>query len=91
MSRSVGVLVNGIVSRGRLRVGDVVVCGRDWCKVKFLYNDVGEKVDYVTPGVPVAIGGFTNIQLLTEFVVSVESETVVSNQTQNQWQLVLLE
>src|ERR671915_2029541 len=47
-----------LVHRGTLRVGDAVVAGDAWGKVRALYNFRGEKVTEARPGDPVEILGF---------------------------------
>jgi translation initiation factor IF-2 len=47
-----------LVQRGTLRVGDAVVAGDAWGKVRALYNYRGEKIREAGPGVPVEILGF---------------------------------
>src|SRR6266540_391844 len=47
-----------LVHRGTLRVGDAIVAGDAWGKVRALYNYRGEKVQEAKPGEPVEILGF---------------------------------
>src|ERR671928_19588 len=47
-----------LVHRGTLRVGDAIVAGDAWGKVRALYNFRGEKVKEATPGDPIEILGF---------------------------------
>ncbi|MDX6506797.1 MAG: translation initiation factor, partial [Gaiellaceae bacterium] len=47
-----------LVHRGTLRVGDAIVAGDAWGKVRALYNFRGEKVKEAIPGDPVEILGF---------------------------------
>ncbi len=53
-----GPVATMLVQRGTLRVGDMVVAGDAWGKVRALYNYKGEKVKEATPGDPVEILGF---------------------------------
>lgn len=46
-----------IVERGTLRVGDDIVCGEAFGKVRALYNDRGEMVEEVGPSTPVKLTG----------------------------------
>lgn len=46
-----------IVERGTLRVGDDIVCGEAFGKVRGLYNDRGEMVEEVGPSTPVKLTG----------------------------------
>src|SRR6186997_478597 len=47
-----------LVHRGTLRVGDAIVAGDAWGKVRALYNFRGDKVNDARPGDPVEILGF---------------------------------
>jgi translation initiation factor IF-2 len=47
-----------LVQRGTLRVGDAIVAGDAWGKVRALYNYKGEKLKEARPGDPVEILGF---------------------------------
>src|ERR671911_1446515 len=53
-----GPVATMLVQRGTLRVGDAVVAGDAWGKVRALYNYRGEKVREAKPGEPVEIVGF---------------------------------
>ncbi len=46
-----------IVERGTLRVGDAIVCGDAFGRIRALYNDRGEMVDEVGPSTPVKLTG----------------------------------
>ncbi|HLP01476.1 MAG TPA: translation initiation factor IF-2 [Opitutaceae bacterium] len=48
-----------IVQRGTLRVGDSVVCGPAFTKIKALFNDKGEQVKQAGPSMPVKIIGWS--------------------------------
>src|SRR5216683_645931 len=47
-----------LVHRGTLKVGDAIVAGDAWGKVRALYNYKGEKLEQAGPGDPVEILGF---------------------------------
>ena len=47
-----------LVQRGTLRVGDILVAGADWGRVRALVNDRGETVKDAGPSVPVEVLGF---------------------------------
>jgi translation initiation factor IF-2 len=55
-----GVIAKLIVRRGTLRVGDVVVCGSAYGRVKAMYDtlDVRRRVDEAGPSTPVNLTGF---------------------------------
>src|SRR6266536_2747852 len=53
-----GPVATMLVHRGTLRVGDAIVAGDAWGKVRALYNFRGEKIKEAGPGDPVEIIGF---------------------------------
>jgi translation initiation factor IF-2 len=63
-----------LVHRGTLRVGDAVVAGDAWGKVRALYNFRGEKVKEARPGDPVEILGFDHPPPAGEVARVVENE-----------------
>jgi translation initiation factor IF-2 len=53
-----GPVATMLVHRGTLKVGDAIVAGDAWGKVRALYNYRGEKIQEAKPGDPVEILGF---------------------------------
>ena len=53
-----GPVATMLVQRGTLKVGDAIVAGDAWGKVRALYNFKGEKLKDAKPGDPVEILGF---------------------------------
>jgi translation initiation factor IF-2 len=69
-----GPVATMLVSRGTLRVGDGIVAGEAWGKVRALYNYRGEKVKDAGPGTPVEILGFDKPPAAGEQARVVENE-----------------
>jgi translation initiation factor IF-2 len=69
-----GPVATMLVARGTLRVGDGVVAGDAWGKVRALYNYRGEKVKEAGPGTPVEILGFDKPPAAGEQARVVENE-----------------
>src|SRR5438876_1729608 len=63
-----------LVHRGTLRVGDAIVAGDAWGKVRALYNFRGEKIKEARPGDPVEILGFDHPPPAGELARVVENE-----------------
>ncbi len=59
VERGKGSVATVIVQRGRLEVGDVIVAGKEWGKVRALINDRGISISEVVPGQPVEVLGLT--------------------------------
>src|SRR5690349_9811862 len=69
-----GPVATMLVHRGTLRVGDAIVAGDAWGKVRALYNFRGEKVKEATPGDPIEILGFDHPPPAGEYGKVVENE-----------------
>jgi translation initiation factor IF-2 len=69
-----GPVATMLVQRGTLKVGDAVVAGDAWGRVRALYNFKGEKVREAKPGDPIEILGFDKPPPAGEFCRVVENE-----------------
>jgi translation initiation factor IF-2 len=69
-----GPVTGVLVQRGTLRVGDAVVAGPVWGKVRAMLDDKGERVEQATPGTPVEVLGFDGVSEAGEHVQVVENE-----------------
>jgi translation initiation factor IF-2 len=54
-----GPLATLLVQRGTLKVGDAIVCGAQWCKVRAMFNDKGENIKEAPPAYPVRVIGWS--------------------------------
>lgn len=57
VSEGRGVLATILVQDGTLKVGDVMVCGDAFGRVRALFNDLGQSVQQAGPSTPVEISG----------------------------------
>jgi translation initiation factor IF-2 len=69
-----GVMVTLLVQNGTLHVGDVVVIGEKYGKIRAMFNDRGERVREASPSTPVAILGFSAVPTAGESCEVSESE-----------------
>ncbi len=69
-----GPVTGVLVQRGTLRVGDPVVAGSQWGKVRAMLDDAGERVEEAGPGKPVQVLGFDGVADAGEVLQVVESE-----------------
>ncbi|HEY6653413.1 MAG TPA: translation initiation factor IF-2 [Solirubrobacterales bacterium] len=69
-----GPVTGVLVQRGTLHVGDAVVAGPVWGKVRAMLDDKGERVEEATPGTPVEILGFDGVSEAGEHIQVVENE-----------------
>ena len=69
-----GPVTGVLVQRGTLKVGDAVVAGAVWGKVRAMLDHRGERVNSATPGMPVEVLGFDGVCEAGEHVQVVENE-----------------
>jgi translation initiation factor IF-2 len=74
LERGRGPVGTVLVQRGTLHVGDIVVAGSAWGKVRALIDDRGESVEAAGPSVPVEILGFDAAPDAGDPFVVVETE-----------------
>jgi translation initiation factor IF-2 len=58
LDRGRGPVATVLVQRGTLHVGDIIVAGGEWGRVRALVSDTGEPVNEAGPSVPVEVLGF---------------------------------
>ncbi len=75
LERGRGPVGTVLVQRGTLRVGDIVVAGAAWGRVRALIDDRGEAVSEAGPSVPVEILGFDSAPEAGDPFAVVESES----------------
>jgi translation initiation factor IF-2 len=69
-----GPVATVLVQRGTLKVGDIVVAGSEWGKVRLLQNDRGETVKDAGPSTPVEVLGLSAPPDAGDEMVVVDSE-----------------
>uniref|UniRef100_A0A7C5EMG3 Translation initiation factor IF-2 n=1 Tax=Desulfobacca acetoxidans TaxID=60893 RepID=A0A7C5EMG3_9BACT len=50
-----------LVQKGTLKVGDYFVCGPQYGRVRALFDDRGNRIEAVTPGLPAEVQGFSGV------------------------------
>jgi translation initiation factor IF-2 len=59
LDRGRGPVATVLIQRGTLRVGDLVVAGAEWGRVRALVSDTGAPIDTAGPSMPVEVLGFS--------------------------------
>ncbi len=77
-----GTVVSILIEKGTLKVGDVVVVGKEWGKVRALYDDEGKRLQMALPSYPVEVVGLSGAPESGEKLVVVESEARAREVTQ---------
>src|SRR5205823_5989179 len=86
-----GPVATMLVQRGTLRVGDSVVAGDAWGKVKALNDHNGKRVKEAGPAVPVEILGFDKPPPAGEFCHVVENDRIARQMAQKRAQRIRTE
>jgi len=74
LDRGRGAVATVLVQRGTLHVGDIVVAGTEWARVRALINDKGEQVKSALPSSPVEVLGFSGVPNAGDRFSVVETE-----------------
>ena len=74
LDRGRGPVATVLVQRGTLKVGDIVVAGSEWGRVRLLQNDRGETVASAGPATPVEVLGLSGAPEAGDEMVVVENE-----------------
>jgi len=74
LDRGRGPVATVLVQRGTLRVGDLVVAGAEWGRVRALVSDTGETIASAGPSTPVEVLGFSGTPDAGDRLAVVENE-----------------
>ncbi len=75
LDRGRGPVATVLVQRGTLRVGDLVVAGAEWGRVRALVSDTGEPIQLAGPSTPVEVLGFSGTPDAGDRLAVVENES----------------
>ncbi len=74
LDKNVGTVVTLLVQNGTLRLGDPVVIGEHFGKIRTIKNDLGEEIVEVTPSMPVEVTGINGVPTAGDKFMAFESE-----------------
>ena len=74
LDRGRGPVATVLIQRGTLRVGDLVVAGAEWGRVRALVSDTGEPIATAGPSTPVEVLGFSGTPDAGDRLAVVENE-----------------
>lgn len=69
-----GPVATVLINRGTLKVGDIIIAGDEWGKVRAIVNDKGEQLKEATPSMPVEILGLNGAPSAGDRIGVVENE-----------------
>jgi translation initiation factor IF-2 len=74
MDKTRGPMVTVLVQTGTLKLGDTIVVGNTWGRVRAMFNDVGKQIKKAEPSTPVAILGLNIVPQAGDTLTVVASE-----------------
>ena len=74
LDKGKGPIATALVQKGTLKVGDPLVAGVHYGKVRALIDDKGHKMDSAGPSVPVEVWGFSGVPMAGETFMVTETE-----------------
>lgn len=72
--KSMGKVATVLVRRGTMRVGDYIVAGQTWARIRTLRNEAGVEILEAGPGAPVEIDGWREQPLAGDEVLQAHDE-----------------
>jgi len=74
MDKTRGPLATVLVQTGTLKVGDTVVVGNTWGRVKAMFNDIGKQINKAEPATPAAVLGLNSVPQVGDTLTAVANE-----------------
>ena len=74
LDKTKGPLATVLVHNGTLRLGDTIVIGTTWGRVKAMFNDIGKRVRKAGPATPVELLGLNSVPQVGDTLTTVAGE-----------------
>ncbi len=74
LDKTKGPLATALIHEGTLRLGDTIVAGTSWGRIKAMFNDVGKRIRKAEPATPVEILGLGNVPQVGDVLTVVTDE-----------------
>ena len=74
LDKGKGPLATILVQKGTLKVGDYVVAGTCYGKIRGMVDDKGKAVKSAGPSIPVSVSGFTEVPVAGDTLIVVQNE-----------------
>ncbi len=79
LDKGKGPVATVLVQKGTLKVGDMVVSGSAFGRVRAMFNDNGERVKTATPSIPVMILGLSEVPNAGEMLYATEDDKLAKD------------
>ncbi|KKA27993.1 hypothetical protein TD95_003295 [Thielaviopsis punctulata] len=77
--KPIGKAATILVKRGTLRIGDCIVAGRTWARVRALRDEFGEDISEAPPGTPVEVLGWKDLPQSGDQMIQAPDENTARN------------
>ena len=74
MEKGRGTVVTALVQKGTLKIGDVVIAGKEWGHIRAMFNEHGQKMQEAGPATPVEILGLQGTPSAGDDIIAVADE-----------------
>ncbi|MBQ7633661.1 MAG: translation initiation factor IF-2, partial [Alphaproteobacteria bacterium] len=74
MEKGRGSVATVLVQRGTLRIGDILIAGKEWGRVRAMFNELGKKVMQAGPATPVEVIGLQGTPMAGDTFVIAKDE-----------------
>ncbi|MBM3400032.1 MAG: translation initiation factor IF-2 [Bacteroidetes bacterium] len=88
MEKGRGIVCSMLVQTGTLRVGDNMIAGPNYAKVRALFNERGNKIEFAPPSTPVKMLGFSENPTAGDVWVVMSEESAAKELATKRMQLV---
>ena len=75
MEKGRGTVVTALVQKGTLKIGDVVIAGKEWGHIRAMFNEHGQKMQEAGPATPVEILGLQGTPSAGDDIIAVADES----------------
>ena len=75
VDRGRGTVATVLIQRGTLKIGDIIVAGSEWGRVRAMIDDHGKQLDYAGPATPIEVLGLNGTPSSGDEVAAVDSES----------------
>ncbi len=74
MDKTRGPLATVLIQTGTLKLGDTIVVGNTWGRVRAMFNDVGKRIQKAEPAAPVEVLGLNSVPQVGETLTAAADE-----------------
>ncbi len=74
MEKGRGSVATVLVQRGTLHIGDILIAGKEWGRVRAMFNELGKKVLQAGPATPVEVVGLQGTPMAGDLFVLAKDE-----------------